>query len=279
MLEPGVRVWRAREISRRRRPPVHDVRGRRSDRRAAVAGARTCRARSRCSSRRAPRRARRSARPGRCALGRPPPSSSPPRRRAPPRRHPRRTRERPHPTVPHQRSPDGKSAGARSSRSRGPRARLSRLRGGGATSAPGKLLLALEPNALDVLASRLTQGSVLVSATNGKTTTVAMARVDPRAPRHRAGAQSGRREHGWRDRLDAAVGRSSARADRGRAGPVRGRRAVAGSRSPRSCPGCARCCCRTCSATSSTATASSRRSPTAGSRRCATGRRGRRRSC
>jgi lipid II isoglutaminyl synthase (glutamine-hydrolysing) len=52
---------------------------------------------------------------------------------------------------------------------------LSRMRGGGATSAPGKLLLALEPNALGVLSSRLGRGSVLVSATNGKTTTAAMA--------------------------------------------------------------------------------------------------------
>jgi UDP-N-acetylmuramyl tripeptide synthase len=51
---------------------------------------------------------------------------------------------------------------------------LSRLRGGGATSAPGKLLLALEPDALGALTSRLQQGSVLVSATNGKTTTSAM---------------------------------------------------------------------------------------------------------
>jgi UDP-N-acetylmuramyl tripeptide synthase len=52
---------------------------------------------------------------------------------------------------------------------------LSRLRGGGATSAPGKLLLALEPDALGALASRLERGSTLVSATNGKTTTAAMA--------------------------------------------------------------------------------------------------------
>jgi UDP-N-acetylmuramyl tripeptide synthase len=52
---------------------------------------------------------------------------------------------------------------------------LSRLRGGGATSAPGKVLLRLEPHALGALASRLEQGSVLVSATNGKTTTAAMA--------------------------------------------------------------------------------------------------------
>ncbi|HEV3318236.1 MAG TPA: MurT ligase domain-containing protein [Solirubrobacteraceae bacterium] len=51
---------------------------------------------------------------------------------------------------------------------------LSRLRGGGATSAPGKVLLRLEPNALGALASRLDRGSVLVSATNGKTTTTAM---------------------------------------------------------------------------------------------------------
>jgi UDP-N-acetylmuramyl tripeptide synthase len=51
---------------------------------------------------------------------------------------------------------------------------LSRLRGGGATSVPGKLLLALEPDALGALASRLRGGSVLVSATNGKTTTAAM---------------------------------------------------------------------------------------------------------
>jgi UDP-N-acetylmuramyl tripeptide synthase len=53
--------------------------------------------------------------------------------------------------------------------------RLSRLRGGGATSAPGKLLLRLEPDALGVLSARLERGSVLVSATNGKTTTATMA--------------------------------------------------------------------------------------------------------
>ncbi|HYM45917.1 MAG TPA: YegS/Rv2252/BmrU family lipid kinase [Solirubrobacteraceae bacterium] len=52
---------------------------------------------------------------------------------------------------------------------------LSRLRGGGATSAPGKILLRLEPDALRALGSRLGQGSVLISATNGKTTTAAMA--------------------------------------------------------------------------------------------------------
>ena len=54
-------------------------------------------------------------------------------------------------------------------------ASLARLRGGGATSAPGKLLLALEPHAIAALGARLDRGSVLVSATNGKTTTAALA--------------------------------------------------------------------------------------------------------
>jgi UDP-N-acetylmuramyl tripeptide synthase len=51
---------------------------------------------------------------------------------------------------------------------------VSRLRGGGGTSAPGKLLMRLEPNAIGELGARLRQGSVLVSATNGKTTTATM---------------------------------------------------------------------------------------------------------
>jgi UDP-N-acetylmuramyl tripeptide synthase len=55
-------------------------------------------------------------------------------------------------------------------------ARLSRLAGaGGGTTLPGKLLWKLDPGAIDRLAARLPQGSVLVSATNGKTTTAAMA--------------------------------------------------------------------------------------------------------
>src|SRR5678815_283224 len=53
---------------------------------------------------------------------------------------------------------------------------LSRLTGtGGGTTFPGKLLSKLDPDAVDRLAARLPQGSVLVSATNGKTTTAAMA--------------------------------------------------------------------------------------------------------
>ncbi len=52
---------------------------------------------------------------------------------------------------------------------------LSRIAGrGGGTTLPGKLLWKLDPGAIDVLARRLPQGSVLVSATNGKTTTAAM---------------------------------------------------------------------------------------------------------
>lgn len=52
---------------------------------------------------------------------------------------------------------------------------LSRMRGRGGTSAPGKVLLALAPEAIRELGGRLGRGSVLVSATNGKTTTTAMA--------------------------------------------------------------------------------------------------------
>jgi lipid II isoglutaminyl synthase (glutamine-hydrolysing) len=51
---------------------------------------------------------------------------------------------------------------------------VSRLRGGGGTSAPGKLLMRLAPGAIGELGARLTRGSVLISATNGKTTTAAM---------------------------------------------------------------------------------------------------------
>src|SRR5690242_12157462 len=63
--------------------------------------------------------------------------------------------------------------------------RLSRLAGaGGGTTVPGKLLWKLDPGAIDRLAARLPQGSVLVSATNGKTTTAAMA-AEILAPRLR----------------------------------------------------------------------------------------------
>src|SRR4051812_3907451 len=52
---------------------------------------------------------------------------------------------------------------------------LSRLsRRGGGTSLPGKLLLRLEPGAISELGAQLDRGSVVVSATNGKTTTTRM---------------------------------------------------------------------------------------------------------
>jgi lipid II isoglutaminyl synthase (glutamine-hydrolysing) len=54
--------------------------------------------------------------------------------------------------------------------------RLSRLaRTGGGTTLPGKLLARLDPSSIDRLAARLPLGSALISATNGKTTTAAMA--------------------------------------------------------------------------------------------------------
>ena len=54
--------------------------------------------------------------------------------------------------------------------------RLSRLAGrGGGTTLPGKLLAAVDPGAIERLAARLPLGCALVSATNGKTTTTAMA--------------------------------------------------------------------------------------------------------
>jgi UDP-N-acetylmuramyl tripeptide synthase len=54
--------------------------------------------------------------------------------------------------------------------------KLSRLAGaGGGTTVPGKLLWKLDPGAIDRLAGRLPEGSAVISATNGKTTTAAMA--------------------------------------------------------------------------------------------------------
>jgi UDP-N-acetylmuramyl tripeptide synthase len=54
--------------------------------------------------------------------------------------------------------------------------RLSRLaRTGGGTTLPGKLLATVDRDAVDALAARLERGSALVSATNGKTTTCALA--------------------------------------------------------------------------------------------------------
>ena len=53
---------------------------------------------------------------------------------------------------------------------------LSRAVGrGGGTTLPGKVLWKVDPGAVDALAARLPDGVVVISATNGKTTTTAMA--------------------------------------------------------------------------------------------------------
>jgi UDP-N-acetylmuramyl tripeptide synthase len=53
--------------------------------------------------------------------------------------------------------------------------RLSRSSGrGGGTTLPGRLLVRMAPDAIDRLAGRLDRGSIVVSSTNGKTTTAGM---------------------------------------------------------------------------------------------------------
>ena len=54
-------------------------------------------------------------------------------------------------------------------------ARVVRAGGSGGTSLPGKLLLRMDPRAITRLSAGLTRGSVVISATNGKTTTAAFA--------------------------------------------------------------------------------------------------------
>jgi lipid II isoglutaminyl synthase (glutamine-hydrolysing) len=68
-----------------------------------------------------------------------------------------------------------------------------RLAGRGGTSLPGKVLMRADPHAIARLAARLPRGSVVVSATNGKTTTAAMiaailGRTGTRLVHNRAGA-------------------------------------------------------------------------------------------
>jgi lipid II isoglutaminyl synthase (glutamine-hydrolysing) len=71
---------------------------------------------------------------------------------------------------------------------------LSRLTGrGGGTTLPGRVLVKLEPDAIERLATDLEHGSIVVSSTNGKTTTAGMIagilRADGRSPVHnRAGS-------------------------------------------------------------------------------------------
>src|SRR4051812_49442246 len=66
-------------------------------------------------------------------------------------------------------------------------------RRGGGTSLPGKVLTRVEPHAIGQPASRLERGSVVISATNGKTTSAAMVasifeRTGARLVHNRAGA-------------------------------------------------------------------------------------------
>jgi UDP-N-acetylmuramyl pentapeptide synthase len=127
-----------------------------------------------------------------------------------------------------------------------------RTHAGGGTTLPGKLLLRMAPDAIERMARRLAQGSVAVSATNGKTTTAKML-AEMLAPertlcRNTAGANLASgvasallHSHGADlgvFEVDEAALPAVARSLRPRAG--------------------------TCSATSSTATASSRPSPRAG---------------
>jgi UDP-N-acetylmuramyl tripeptide synthase len=67
---------------------------------------------------------------------------------------------------------------------RGVAALSRRLGAGGGTTIPGKLLAELDRGAIDRLAGRLEAGTAVVSATNGKTTTTAMA-AEILRPRHR----------------------------------------------------------------------------------------------
>ncbi|MGH2961320.1 MAG: MurT ligase domain-containing protein [Solirubrobacterales bacterium] len=97
----------------------------------------------------------------------------------------------------------GRGSGARrgSDLAFGPKVALARATGaisrrsgrGGGTTLPGRLLLRLAPDALARLSSSLVDGSTIVSATNGKTTTAGMIaailRADGRIPVHnRAGS-------------------------------------------------------------------------------------------
>jgi len=56
---------------------------------------------------------------------------------------------------------------------------------GGGTSLPGKVLMRLDPHAIGALADRLADGTAVISATNGKTTSAAMAAAGLHAGGHR----------------------------------------------------------------------------------------------
>ena len=133
---------------------------------------------------------------------------------------------------------------------------------GGGTSLPGKVPIRLEPRAIPELAGRLKRGSVLVSATNGKTTTAAMiASIFGQAGVPLVHNQAGANMAGGVASTLLAAARPSGGID-GELGLFevdefwldRITSELIRERS----------CCQTCSAISSTATANSRRSPIAG---------------
>jgi hypothetical protein len=97
---------------------------------------------------------------------------------------------------------------------------LSRIAGrGGGTTIPGKVLWKLDPGAVDQLAARLPHGIAVMSATNGKTTTTAMAAeilgATPRSP------GTARARTCSRDRVGARrLAQGGSRAVRGRRGAL-----------------------------------------------------------
>src|SRR3954470_209026 len=106
-------------------------------------------------------------------------------RRAPP---PGPRRSRPRAASP----PPVPEAALAAARAAGDRARAA---GGGGTAMPGRVLLDMVPDALERLAARLEHGVVLVSGTNGKTTTASMIAAVARRAGHavvhnRAGANT-----------------------------------------------------------------------------------------
>ena len=135
---------------------------------------------------------------------------------------------------------------------------------GGGTSLPGKVLTRVEPHAIGRLAQPPGPRQRRDLRHQRQDHDRGDGRLDPRAHRRPARPQPRGREHGGRDRERAGqrLAQGRARADR-RLRPLRGRRVLARRRSSRSSSR-ARCCSATSSATSSTATASWRRSPTAG---------------
>ena len=139
----------------------------------------------------------------------------------------------------------------------GPSGALSRRSGrGGGTTLPGRMLVRMAPDAIDRLAVQLDRGSIVVSSTNGKTTTAGMIAGDPARPRATP-------------RSTTAPAPTCTGASPRRCSSSPATRACSSSTRP-GCRGSPRSCARACwssatsSATSSTATASWSGSRTSG---------------